>query len=106
MKKSTLLPHASMALLMMLLVAIVSTGCTNSNDNPVNPKLSELTDTEKSELLEKAYVYTLPLMLMDATYIKMTNIVEPQGQQAPANRLIASVWHRYSMHGATASLLL
>lgn len=43
MKKTLLLPHAYMALLMMLLVAIVSTGCTNSNDNPVNPKLSELT---------------------------------------------------------------
>ena len=28
-------------------------------------------------LLERAYVYTLPLMLIDATFIKMTNTVEP-----------------------------
>ena len=87
MKRTKQLTHASMALLMML-VTIVGTGCTDSNDNPVEPKPSELTDAEKAELLERAYVYTLPLMLMDATYIKMTNIEEPLGQQAPANRLI------------------
>ena len=31
----------------------------------------------ETELLERAYVYTLPLMLIDATFIKMTNTVEP-----------------------------
>ena len=76
--------------LVMMLVAVIGTGCSNFNDNPVEPPLdpSELTDAEKAELLERAYVYALPLMLMDATYIKMTNVVEPVGQQAPANRLI------------------
>jgi hypothetical protein len=82
------LSRATATLVLMLLVTIVGTGCTDSNDKPVTPQPSELTDAEKAELLERAYVYTLPLMLMDATYIKMTNVVEPSGQQAPANRLI------------------
>ena len=71
----------------MLLATIFCTGCTGNSDTPSDPS-SELTDAEKAELLERAYVYTLPLMLMDATYIHMTNVEEPVGQQAPANRLI------------------
>ena len=73
---------------MLLLATIVGTGCTATTDNPTNNPVTELTDSEKAQLLERAYVYTLPLMLMDATYIKMTNVVEPIAQQAPANRLI------------------
>ena len=72
---------------MMLLATIVGTGCNTYSDNPANAS-NKLTDAEKAELLERAYVYTLPLMLMDATYIHMTNVVEPVGQQAPPNRLI------------------
>ena len=69
----------------MLLATFLCSGCTGNSDVPSS---SELTDAEKAELLERAYVYTLPLMLMDATYIHMTNVEEPIGQQAPANRLI------------------
>ena len=79
--KQTKLLHAAS---LMMLAAIVGTGCASTTDNPV----TELNDAQKAELLERAYVYTLPLMLMDATYIKMTNVEEPVAQQAPANRLI------------------
>lgn len=40
-----------------------------------------------SEKLEQAYIYTLPLMIMDATNTKMTNTVEATSQQAPPNQL-------------------
>ena len=65
---------------LMAAMTVVS-GC--SRDRNVN-----LTDAQKEELLEKAYVYTLPLMLIDATYLKMTNTVDPKPQQAPANHFI------------------
>lgn len=40
------------------------------------------------ETIRKAYVYTLPLMLMDATIAKMTNTETATSRQAPANQLI------------------
>ena len=84
----TKLIHNLATAAMMLLATIVGTGCSSDSDNPVNPS-DKLTDAEKAELLERAYVYALPLMLMDATYVHMTNVEEPVGQQqAPANRLI------------------
>lgn len=73
---------------------------------PVPPVDSGLTDAEKSELLERACVYILPLMLIDATFIKMTNTVEPKPQQSPANQFIharhprrASATYRPILHG-------
>ena len=84
----TKLIHNLATAAMMLLATIVATGCNTYSDNPANAS-KNLTDAEKADLLERAYVYALPLMLMDATYIHMTNVVEPVGQQqAPANRLI------------------
>ena len=71
----------------LLVTAIMGTGCA-ATDNPVSPQANDLTESEKAELLERAYVYTLPLMLVDATYLKMTNVEEPVGSQAPANRLM------------------
>ncbi len=77
--------------LTMLAMVIMTAGCTNK-DNAITPEPSPqpapLSEVEKAELLEKAYVYTLPLMLVDATYQKMTNTVEPTGLQAPANYFI------------------
>ncbi|MDO4339490.1 MAG: DUF1214 domain-containing protein [Eubacteriales bacterium] len=49
----------------------------------VNDNSSEL-----EQKLEEAYVYTLPLMLVDATAAKMTNTVEATSTQAPVNQLI------------------
>ena len=76
--------HKFVRTVLILLATIIGTGCSSTNDN----NEGELNDAEKAQLLERAYVYTLPLMLMDATYIKMTNVEEPVAQQAPANRLI------------------
>ena len=61
---------------------------TSCNDDENKQTEAVLSDAEKSELLERAYVYTLPLMLMDATYVKMTNTVDTVPQQSPANRFI------------------
>lgn len=66
----------------LMAVSVVVSGCTKEKYSV------KLTDAEKAELLEKAYVYTLPLMLVDATYIKMTNTVDPKPQQSPANQFI------------------
>lgn len=71
------------ALSVMSLAVICSCGSCSKDK-----RSAELTDEEKAELLEKAYVYTLPLMLIDATYVKMTNTVDPVPQQAPANHFI------------------
>ena len=35
------------------------------------------------DLLQKAYFFTLPLMIMDATHVKMTNTVKATDLQAP-----------------------
>ncbi len=83
MKKTNLFSLKMMILATLFLAA----GCSN-NDNNDKPQPTPLSDTEKEQLLEKAYVYTLPLMLIDATYQKMTNTVKPVGIQAPANYFI------------------
>lgn len=56
--------------------------CTNEQ-----VKLFEARCEEKG-LVEDAYIFTLPLMMMDATYTKMTNTVKATAQQAPVNQLI------------------
>ena len=45
-----------------------------------------LTESEKATLLEKAYIFTLPLMMMDATARATTNTVKANVSQAPANQ--------------------
>ena len=87
--------HKFVRTVLILLATIIGTGCSSTNDN----NEGELNDAEKAQLLERAYVYTLPLMLMDATYIKMTNVEEPVAQQAPANRLIHC---RHQLHPGDA----
>ncbi len=72
---------------MMLATILLAASCTD-RDNSIVPEPTPLTDAEKAALLEKAYVYTLPLMLVDATYQKMTNTVKPTESQAPANYFV------------------
>ncbi len=51
-------------------------------------KDSKLTEEEKTALLQEAYIYTLPLIIMDATFAKMTNSINATNLQAPPNRFI------------------
>ena len=81
------------AVKVMYVAAVISTVLSSAliiscDDDENKPTETALSDAEKSELLERAYVYALPLMLMDATYVKMTNTVDTVPQQSPANRFI------------------
>lgn len=49
---------------------------------------AELSEAEKAQLLEDAYIFTLPLMMVDATVTAATNTVEVTEQKAPANQFI------------------
>lgn len=51
-------------------------------------KEEALTEEEKFAILKEAVIYTLPLMLMDATSTKMTNTVHATSAQAPVNQFI------------------
>lgn len=57
-------------------------GCAKT-EKPVT-----LTEEEKASLLEKAYIFTLPLMMTDATVTAATNTVEVTNAKAPVNRFI------------------
>ncbi len=69
-------------LLILSLLFTVFTSCT------VEKEKTELSDEEKALLLKEAYIYTLPLMILDATFTKMTNTVNATNLQAPPNRFI------------------
>lgn len=64
-----------------LLVAVPAFGCAAGGGE------TAMTNEEKEQLLEDAYIYTLPLMMMDATAVKMTNTVTATENQAPHNQL-------------------
>ena len=51
------------------------------------------------DLLQKAYFFTLPLMIMDATHVKMTNTVKATDLQAPKNQFI----HALTLADATST---
>ena len=59
-----------------------------TNTTTATPK--ELSMDEKWAILEEAYIYTFPVMLMDATRAKMTNTIEATYKQAPVNQFIHS----------------
>lgn len=48
----------------------------------------EGSNTDNWEYIEEAYVYCFPLVMVDATMKKMTNIEEPTNLRAPVNQLI------------------
>ena len=56
-------------LLCLLLVMMLVSGCSASN--------RETKEQSQSETIYDAYVYTFPLVLVNATMEKMTNTVEP-----------------------------
>ncbi len=49
---------------------------------------TELSIEEKKDILADAYVFTLPLMMEYATFVKATNTVEATSVQAPVNQFI------------------
>lgn len=49
---------------------------------------TEADGEKRMQLLEDAYIFTLPLMMVDATVTVATNTVEATDQKAPANQLI------------------
>lgn len=69
----------------ILLSALLFSGCMQNSETNSQPDtaLQDCWDT-----VEQAYIFTLPLMLVDATKAKMTNTVEPTSRQAPVNQLI------------------
>ncbi len=71
------------ALLLSLLICLLSVSGCKKEDVPLT-----LTEEQKAELLRDAYIYTLPLMILDATFTKMTNTENTTNLQAPPNRFI------------------
>ncbi len=72
----------SSVLLCVIILFTCIAGCTQ-------PEQTENAVVEnKEQLLKEAYTYTLPLMIMDATFTKMTNTVAATNEQAPANQFI------------------
>ena len=71
----------------------ITKGTSQKTFNPENyctPEQIKLFSArcEEKALLEEAYIFTLPLMMMDATYKKMTNTVKATSLQAPVNQLV------------------
>ena len=71
----------------------ITKGTSQKTFNPENyctPEQMQLFSArcEEKDLLEEAYIFTLPLMMMDATYKKMTNTVKATSLQAPVNQLV------------------
>lgn len=74
----------------LMLVMMLATGCTTSN--------TQTKEQSQWETLYDAYVYTFPLVLVNATMGKMTNTVEPTTTQAPVNQL----FHSHNLANASA----
>ena len=68
----------SLIVLMSMIVGIAG-GCSS---------IQKTVEYDKNALLEEAYVYTLPLMIMDATNTKITNTVTATQHQAPENQFV------------------
>ncbi len=71
---------ASVILALALTLSCIS-GCTSR-------KTEALTLGEKRDLLQKAYTFSLPLLMVDATLTKLTNTEEATSTQAPVNQFI------------------
>lgn len=80
------------SLLLCSLIFFTLVGCNdNSKSNKAQsqaPIQIELSEAEKEDILTKAYVFTLPLMMEYSTFIKATNTVKATNVQAPVNQFI------------------
>lgn len=78
------------ALTATVLFATTLSGCNGANtteDNKVQNNNTQNSVESKQEILEDAFMFCLPLLVMDATATKSTNTVEVTGEQAPENQL-------------------
>lgn len=79
----------SLVLAAILLVGAFS-GCSTSSES--SSDTTSQTETEKNDSIWKtvqdAYIYTFPLVLLDATKTKMTNTVDATSTKAPVNQFI------------------
>jgi hypothetical protein len=73
-----------MLLLCLLLTITLASGCTS------NKVASEPGEDDQWDTIYDAYVYTIPLVMVNATMEKITNTVEPTTNQAPINQLYYS----------------
>lgn len=80
MRKLTLL------LSFCMLFVFAFTGCSKSDIQ--NPNTTD--GQETWDIIRDAYVFTFPLMMMEATTAKMTNTLEATSKQAPENQFIHS----------------
>ena len=80
------------SLLLCSLIFFTQAGCNdNIQPNKTQPQIPvqvELSEAEKKDILTDAYVFTLPLMMEYATFIKATNTVNATNVQAPVNQFI------------------
>ena len=72
----------TLSIILCLALVFAIAGCSSSTE----PKAIAL--EEAKELLADAYIFTLPLMMTDATYVKATNTVKTTDKQAPENQFI------------------
>lgn len=86
MKLKSVLSSILVAVLLITTFTACSTTSKSNSDSTSQTKISD-TDSVWSTI-EDAYVYTFPLVLMDATKTKMTNTVKATSKQAPVNQLI------------------
>lgn len=78
---------ASLLLCAIMIFSLVGCGINNAQPEETQPQ-TELSTAEKKDILTDAYVFTLPLMMEYATFIKATNTKEATNLQAPVNQFI------------------
>ncbi len=71
----------TLVLLLCVILALNLIGCTGSEKEVL------LSEEDQISLLEDAYIFTLPLLMMDATATTMTNTIQATEKQAPVNQL-------------------
>ncbi len=73
---------------LLFIFGICSCKSIETNKDTNIEKHSETNIVDKTRLLEKAYIFTLPLMMTDATVTVSTNTVKATNQKAPLNSFI------------------
>ena len=72
-----------LSILLCILISLSCIGCVSNTKKPADSATED-----KQVILKDAFIFTLPLMMEYATYVKATNTVEATSQQAPVNQFI------------------